>query len=788
MLKGRDKERWESIGRFEMNLRRLIADVLTEKFGAHAWDEGIPKGTRDRIAGRIKEHQGRSMEDVVDLEDRMMECDMGGLFEIIDKNWRDAFSRYFPGQHNMWDLQSSTIKNMRDCLDHYRKQMMGDGSEEKTLRPTFDMIMPTVLKNLFKAIAERGLFCVDVQPESAEIFDREIPLSLRQRDYTHFVGRINEIKQIIDFLSDDRVCLIVVHGIGGVGKTATCIESGTRAFKAGLFDEVVYAPVKRGFLLPEQAACAPSQFETYQDFLCLLITSLGGSVDNGSKLCDIEQQSIKTLQNQKTLIIVDNFETLQGQEEISEFFWRVPIGTKIMVTSRVPPSSGGRLYHLGELTKEDIREIIRNECCFKGKPTLINVDSEEIINSIYETIGGVPLAAKLLVGMMVHGMNSLETILSSFQFADRNRLPDFCFTRIYNEMLDDNSKLLLKAFGIIGSNASASDLQATTELFKNGFSDAMAKLEMTGLVTRIRGTEHQDSFSILPLTRFFAKQKLLETPGLETVFTQRMQTYEDHRNKISDESTASKQKARALANFANIKLQQNRLDDALQLIKDAISTDDDLAFIYIVYGKIEERRLNYTEAEMILNEGHKRFPEDATITHKLAMIESLLSKYEIADALYRSILIVAPINESEILQDEYAITGMADNYLRWTHKLRDLGRYNDSKKKLDEIMTFIEKELKWPGAFPYDISRLICRIRQQIGISLTISKNFEEAENCLMNAFIDNVQRFEDVQHNHNIFNNLEHNIQKWKPNDKDERRRQYKHRLEIIRKADIRI
>ncbi len=781
MLAFQDKDRWELVGRLELNLRHLVSDVLIEAFGDTAWEDGIPKGTRDRIIENISKLQQRAVEQVPELEERLHYCDLGGLFEIVRVHWNAMFSGQLGPDKALWDMQTDVISRMRNALDHYRKEMLPTGNEDLSLRPLFDLVAPLQLRTAYKALARRGLSCLEPIVDVGESLEREDSPALQSRDYVHFVGRALEVNQVLGFLTEE-VPVVVIHGIGGVGKTATCIEAARRAFRAGVYDEIVYAPVRRGFLMREQAATAPSPFENYEEFLRLTTMTLGGNPDPGIELIELERQAIEMLARQRTLLIVDNFETLRDQAQLSEFLWKLPKETRALVTTRLPPSTGGRYFPLDELSKDDLKEIIRNECALKGKPKLVNVDAPGVMDRIYSTIGGIPLAAKLLVGMMTSELKSLDTVLGSIAAGEKTKLVDFCFARIYNEGLTEDARQTMKAFGFLGTEASRPELEATTALPSNRLGDALVVLEMSSLISRIAVPAGDDSYRMLPLTRVYARQRLLDSPGLETAMRKRIQTFKEAKGGKQPAGTPAGQEALRLANAARIRLRQGNLAESLELAQKAMSVDDSISMVYLVYGMVEDERGNLGEAETILQAGYRMFPADSKLAHKLAMVTNRLGRFPEANDLYRSILVLAPTTSLEIIQAEYTLKGLAANYIRWIRFLRESRRYPEVRARAEEFLHLVDSEMKYPGPLPRDTDFLVRQVRQTLGIQLTISKAYPAAEEALLKALIENPASPSESRHNESVLKSLRYNVEKWNPPDVSDRIARYERRVDIRR------
>src|SRR2546427_7724012 len=127
-------------------------------------------------------------------------------------------------------MQVDVVLRMRNCLDHYRQDRLPTGDEDPSLRPNFDTFLPLQLRLVLRGLASRSLTCVEIIDASGQGIEREEPTVLSRRDYVHFVGRAAELNELLNQLSGTTP-LIVVLGIGGVGKTATCVEATLRAYR-----------------------------------------------------------------------------------------------------------------------------------------------------------------------------------------------------------------------------------------------------------------------------------------------------------------------------------------------------------------------------------------------------------------------------------------------------------------------------------------------------------------------------------------------------------------------------
>jgi predicted ATPase/DNA-binding CsgD family transcriptional regulator len=133
---------------------------------------------------------------------------------------------------------------------------------------------------------------------------------------TPFVGRTQELTEILDLLNNTACRLLTLVGPGGIGKTRLALEAGGRLLDA--YADGVY-------FVPLQVLDSP-------DLIIQAITeTLSLPLD---QCCDPREQLLCQLQPRSLLLILDNFEhLLEGADLVSDILTEAP-DVKIIVTSR----------------------------------------------------------------------------------------------------------------------------------------------------------------------------------------------------------------------------------------------------------------------------------------------------------------------------------------------------------------------------------------------------------------------------------------------------------------------
>ncbi|MEO1560517.1 MAG: NB-ARC domain-containing protein [Cyanobacteria bacterium J06632_19] len=256
-----------------------------------------------------------------------------------------------------------------------------------------------------------------INSQQTKVFDSEsvgnqispILQNLPAREYATFVGRDREVARLMELLSYGHSAhLISVDGIGGVGKTTMVVEVAYRCLKASCninlnstsnlptFEAIIFTSAKQNHLTCIGLLPRLIYQRTLRD-ICREITRIFEftQINNLSLSEQIEIIHHKLSQT-RTLLIVDNLETIENQEEVLSFLYDLPPTVKVIITTReqtlfVP-------IRLNSLPKEHSLRLIQHEAKEKG----VNLTSPQS-QEIYEAVSGIPAAMIYAIGQMTAG-------------------------------------------------------------------------------------------------------------------------------------------------------------------------------------------------------------------------------------------------------------------------------------------------------------------------------------------------------------------------------------------------
>jgi LuxR family glucitol operon transcriptional activator len=188
---------------------------------------------------------------------------------------------------------------------------------------------------------------LDLPPLSlGEVLTDEHPFpwhNLPQRPYTHFIGREAEFQKLVQLLLPyprSRHFLVTLDGIGGVGKSALALElayfyrdSYDSLPVEERFEGIIWVSAKRTLLtargIQQRQQVLSTLDDLYHEIAVVLELPANTNLDREQHRRTVEH----ALTKKRTLLIVDNLETIDD-EEVLTFLHELPDPTKAIVTTR----------------------------------------------------------------------------------------------------------------------------------------------------------------------------------------------------------------------------------------------------------------------------------------------------------------------------------------------------------------------------------------------------------------------------------------------------------------------
>jgi LuxR family glucitol operon transcriptional activator len=337
---------------------------------------------------------------------------------------------------------------------------------------------------------------------------RKVRHNLPQPDYGQFIGREQELAKVIGKLRPyphSTNSVITVDGIGGIGKSALALEIAHRFLRdydslptEERFEAIIWTSAKRTVLRADRGIVNRRQaLQTLDDICKVIAITLGMEEPLRSQPEERVELVCRELTRQRTLLIVDNLETVDD-EAVMEFLQDLlPAPTKAIVTTRHRIDVAYPVRLRG-MPWEDAAILIEQECQ-KKEVTL----SDEQKRKLYERTGGVPLAMVWTIAKIGFG-SSVDTVLARLG-SRQGDIARFCFEETVERIKGGDAYKLLLALALCKGDASREELAYVAGFGEDEFSrdDGLEELDKLSLVNK-KG----DKFSMLPLTKEYATHEL----------------------------------------------------------------------------------------------------------------------------------------------------------------------------------------------------------------------------------------------------------------------------------------
>lgn len=362
-------------------------------------------------------------------------------------------------------------------------------------------------------------------PGGEKIGEKKCLQNLIHRDFQSLIGRKKELKKLLKCISpNERMYIIEVDGIGGLGKTALVLEAAYLCKEAKeskqislnqeipVFDAIIYTSAKTSSL-ESTGICYKSpevQDKCLQDIFNVIATTLNSPIITQETAKNQLSQVYKCLANQKTLLIIDNMETLEPSEkkEIYSFLKDLPPTTKAIITTRERLGYSSSI-NLKELSKTYSLQLIKQEANAQG----IKINKQNI-DKIYSRFQGIPLALKYTVGKIAKGWEI------DFDKPIDKDIAFFCFEGSVLPLRGQDSYKLLRALAFFQDDSSKANLIEVAGLSTKSY-DAVDE-ELTTLKTLNLINEDSGRYHMLTMTKEYTKFEIQQDSDFENAARERL--------------------------------------------------------------------------------------------------------------------------------------------------------------------------------------------------------------------------------------------------------------------------
>jgi hypothetical protein len=310
--------------------------------------------------------------------------------------------------------------------------------------------------------------------------------------------------EIIEQLSarHETPWIIGISGIPGIGKTSLALKAAHHHRSEESFDAIIWVIAETRSWIPisEDRQKATSFNDLYDEIAEVLKID---SIIRLESITEKRKQVREALKGSRCLLVIDGVEGLGGWDIFNDLKDFVQ-PTKIIATSNIHADQVDHHYLLEGMDREAALELMRAECKAKSVKA-----SDEELESLYDKIGGIPLAMVCCIGEM--SAHPVEHVLKRMSKV-KGDLLEYCFSGSM-EGLSSEAKRVLRIASFFATSSSydalftASGIEARSDIdeAEDVFYEAIDQLIGLSLVSQESGR-----YSLLPLLRMFVLNKLKE--------------------------------------------------------------------------------------------------------------------------------------------------------------------------------------------------------------------------------------------------------------------------------------
>lgn len=332
--------------------------------------------------------------------------------------------------------------------------------------------------------------------------------------YDRLVGRdevLTTLSEVLQSPSGKQV--VVVSGLGGIGKTAIAYEVIKQAIQSGRFEKLVWETAKSEEFTGISIRQRREQTISFPTILANYARQLGFE-SLTMQPPDILRTRLKdVLQSGSYLIVLDNLETLEAAQEIARQLHELvsPGKSRVLITSRerLVDESFIYDYYIKGLSESASLELILDEAEARGADGLLQAD-KILLKRIYTTTGGMPLALKLIVSQSLLGIALDEELTRLEEVIDEKEIYRFIYFAIWQKLSRPAQKLLVGA-ATFATSSMRSMLQPVSELDEVLFNQAVPELVRASLMeVSQHSLANQKRYDIHAMTRWFVNAPLTD--------------------------------------------------------------------------------------------------------------------------------------------------------------------------------------------------------------------------------------------------------------------------------------
>jgi hypothetical protein len=288
-------------------------------------------------------------------------------------------------------------------------------------------------------------------------------------DETGFFGRQEELRRVKKAIKG-AYPVVSVLGDGGIGKTSIALKAAYDLIEEGAqtFDAIVWVTAKATILTPHEIKRINGAIESSLQVFTRAAHELGGS-GSDDPMSDVREY----MEAFRILLVLDNLETvLDGK--LRDFLTDLPMGSKVLVTSRIGLGMVENPIQLQPLSDDDSVRLLRTLARIRNVTTLTEL-GQPAMESIASQMAGHPAYIRWFVAGVQAGRRPEEII------GNNELLLDFCMSNVY-EYLSDRARKAVRSMQVLPGGRNQGEIAHVNEFSAADTQETLLELLTTNFV------------------------------------------------------------------------------------------------------------------------------------------------------------------------------------------------------------------------------------------------------------------------------------------------------------------
>lgn len=333
---------------------------------------------------------------------------------------------------------------------------------------------------------------------------------LHDRTYSTLIGVDDQITQLAALLHTAQAPFVLaIEGMGGLGKTALA-DAVARRFaddETAFVDLAWVTARQQTFNLGGAIKVERDRGIDAGEVISLLFRQLWQDAPAPVALSVEHKLALmrQRLSQAAHLVVIDNLETIADLENLLPAVRQLAGPSKFLLTSRQSLYGEPGVYHhqLRDLIRMHALQLLRQEAAEHNVAQILSASDDEL-QPIYDTVGGNPLALRLVAGLVrIHPLRHVLGSLKQAHGLPVLNLYSYIYHRAWDN-LDAMTRQVFLAMPLVldGRGGDLELITATCGLPEDVVSQALGDLMIRNLVDA-HGGLNERSYTIHSLTRTF---------------------------------------------------------------------------------------------------------------------------------------------------------------------------------------------------------------------------------------------------------------------------------------------